>query len=186
MLPVIHRNAVNRRWVLSCGVAMAGTLVTDGMCQAQAPKEDEFEIRRIAPADLLAHMQSGQHDQLALFDVRMPDEFAISHLSGAVRVDPDFGYERFVATYGAALRGKTVVFYCTTSARSGDLALGVRDGLMQTGAKSVLLLAGGLIAWHNGDLPLTDVSGPTRFLHPYDDVVVPHLRHPELARFKRD
>ena len=183
MPPAIHRCVLGRRSVVSGLAALTAMVPGVTASLAQSTANDEFELAQIAPLSLLALMRETQQPRpLALFDVRTPAEYAVSHLDGAERVDPDTGYARFAAERGAGLRGKTVVFYCTTSARSGDLALGVRDGLLQSGAKSVLLLSGGLIAWHNADLPLVNSTGPTPYLHPFDDVVRPHLKHPELIR----
>jgi rhodanese-related sulfurtransferase len=164
-------------------LGLAAVTLSAPSSKAQPSKDDEFELAQNTQQALLALMgEARPRQQLALFDVRTPDEYRVSHLDGAQRVDPDTGYAHFVAEHGAQLKGKTVVFYCTTSARSGDLALGVRDGLLQSGAKAVAQLAGGLIAWHNAGLPMVNAAGPTPYLHPFDDAVRPHLQHLELTR----
>jgi rhodanese-related sulfurtransferase len=67
-------------------------------------------------ADLL---ESGK--ATVLFDVRHEGECAVSHLPGAVRVDPDISAETFIEKHGALLRGSQAILYCSTGRRSSEL-----------------------------------------------------------------
>lgn len=97
-----------------------------------------------------------------LLDARTPEEFATSHLRGAVRVDPD-------APDVAALpgpEGRRVVVYCSVGYRSGHVA----DALQRAGWREVYNLEGGIFAWANGGRTVVRGDAPVREVHPYDAV----------------
>lgn len=101
-----------------------------------------------------------------LFDVREVDEFAVSHLPGARRVDPDMDADAFMAAYGALIGGRDVVFYCSVGVRSSRMVERLSDRL--GAARSVWNLEGGVFAWHNASRPLENAAGATDFVHPYN------------------
>jgi rhodanese-related sulfurtransferase len=103
-----------------------------------------------------------------LFDVRDPEEFAVSRLDGAIRVDVDVEEGSFLAQHGAALQGRNVVFYCSVGRRSSMLADRLYTSLHATGASAVANLTGGIFEWRNAGHPLVDDGGATPFVHPYD------------------
>ena len=103
-----------------------------------------------------------------LFDVRREDEFAVSHLPGAVRLPPDTDAAAFLQTYRKRLHGRSVVFYCTVGARSSRLAWALRDRLTDTDAITVYNLRGGILRWQAANLSLENASGATTWVHPYD------------------
>jgi rhodanese-related sulfurtransferase len=96
-----------------------------------------------------------------LLDVRPESEFAVAHLPGARRVDPDAD----PATLHRALpRGRSVVVYCSVGGRSARLAARLRD----VGRADVHNLEGSLFGWAMAGRPLVDGSGrPTARVHPY-------------------
>ena len=108
-----------------------------------------------------------------LLDVRTPEEFAVSHLRGAVRVDPD------QPDLDAVPRdGRPVVVYCSVGWRSG--ALGAR--LLERGHERVFNLEGGLFGWANAGRPVWAEGSRAAKVHPYDDewgrLLRPALRSP--------
>jgi rhodanese-related sulfurtransferase len=121
------------------------------------------QLTGAALADRLAHRQTP-----LLIDVREPDEYAVSHLPGAQRVDPGIWTRSFLSRYAQAARGRDVVFYCSVGVRSSELADAVQNGLEKAGARAVYNLEGGIFAWHNARRALTDAHGATDFVHPYD------------------
>jgi rhodanese-related sulfurtransferase len=133
----------------------------------------ETEVRADHPA-VVQLSDAALADRLArretplLIDVREPDEYAVSHLPGAQRVDPDIWTRSFLSRYANAARGRDVVFYCSVGVRSSELADAVQDGLKKAGARAVYNLEGGIFGWHNAHRPLTDARGATDFVHPYD------------------
>ena len=67
-------------------------------------------------ADSLAtRLAARDTTRLLLLDVRRPDEFAISHIRGAVRVDPDLTADDFARLFADVVQGKELVFYCSLS-----------------------------------------------------------------------
>jgi rhodanese-related sulfurtransferase len=107
-------------------------------------------------------------DNLLVLDVRERQEFAVSRIKGAQRVDPGIWRWTFMNRFGEKVRGKTVVFYCSVGMRSSRLAATVRASLMEQGAKGVYNLDGGVFAWHNETRALVNGNGVTDFVHPFD------------------
>lgn len=108
-------------------------------------------------------------EQVMLFDVREQDEFAVSHLKNAIRLDPGTWKSRFAARWANRLRGKTVVFYCSVGVRSTKMAAYLAPYLKQQGAAAVYNLQQGIFGWANAGKPMINDKGPTSFVHPFDD-----------------
>lgn len=124
-----------------------------------------------------------------LFDVREAEEYAISHLPGAVRIDPQMDSGDFLDRYGPRLSGgQTVLFYCTTGRRSTALAERIKARLEAQGRRDVRIanLYSGIIGWHNAGLPLADAEGATRRIHPYNWAWKWLLDHPGTAAYRSD
>ena len=124
----------------------------------------------------VAHVSPEEFSQLdsatlVLFDTREEDEFAVSHLPGAIRVSPGLPADEFLAEYGDQVAGKTVVFYCSVGARSSQFANDVQSGLQARGAVQISNLERGLFGWHNdGRLLVRGDGGETQAIHPYDAI----------------
>ena len=107
-------------------------------------------------------------EEVMLFDVRTPSEYAVSHLEGAIRVNPSIDEDTFLSRYGSAIAGKKVIFYCSVGWRSSVVADRLQASLFDEGAVAVANLSGGIFGWSNSSRPLVDEDGGTRFVHPYD------------------
>lgn len=105
---------------------------------------------------------------LVLFDVREIDEFKVSHLPGAIRIDPGITAEAFEAQYGASLKGKTAVFYCSVGRRSSSLAQRVISAEAAPDTAIIYNLIGGIFLWRNEERALVDDNGVTDAVHPYN------------------
>lgn len=123
-------------------------------------------------------------EKTVLFDVREADEFAVSRIPGAVRVDPGSWSWTFLRRFSDLAVGKTVVFYCSVGVRSTRLAAAVQSGLLESGAKSVFNLRGGAFAWHNEARRLADDQGPTKFIHPFNETWGRLVDRKHLLRYK--
>lgn len=110
-----------------------------------------------------------------LLDVREPVEFAVSHLPGAIQVNPNASLAEVRHLIGPKLSGTPVLIYCSVGYRSSRLAERVRQGLLADGAPEVANLKGGIFAWANQGHPLVNAQGPTQQVHPYDDCRAPLL-----------
>lgn len=107
-------------------------------------------------------------DTLVIFDVRKPEEFKVSHIDSAIRVDPAIKPKDFFAQYGDSLDGKTAVFYCSVGRRSSKLLSEVNDQLTDYGSKNAYNLEGGVFQWHNDQIDLVRNGQNTRDIHPYN------------------
>lgn len=137
-------------------------------------------LAHIHPSDLATRLT--KPNDIVLFDVREEEEFAVSHLDGAIRVSPGIWRSTFLSRYRETLAGKTVVFYCSVGVRSSSLAESVKGDLLASGIKEVANLEGGIFAWHNQSRPLVDGQGRTEFVHPYDAYWGRLLTRQDLAR----
>ena len=105
--------------------------------------------------------------QPVILDIRRADEFAVSHLPDAIRIDPKASAETILKTVGD-LTGRTVVVYCSVGVRSSQLAQRVQRTLEAKGATRVVNLVGGIFRWHNEGRGLVRGSLKTDLVHPYD------------------
>lgn len=121
-------------------------------------------------------------DNLLVFDVREENEFAVSRIKGAQRVDPGIWGWQFMNRFGDDVRGKTVVFYCSVGVRSSKLAASVQAALKEQGARQVYNLDGGVFAWHNEARDLVNGKGATKFVHPFNKHWGQLVKRGELTR----
>lgn len=155
-------------FAMAFGMAIAPVRGETQIHPLQAAIEDvaqKFpEVTHVDAAAVEALQKSGG---AVIFDVRTPEEYAVSHIDGAVQVDPKIAADAFLAKYADALKGKSAVFYCSVGMRSSRLASRVASGLESAGAKGVSL-RGGIFAWANAARPLVNASGPATDVHGYD------------------
>ena len=123
------------------------------------------DIQQISGDDLTKITKDGN---AVVFDVRLPEEYAVSHLDAAINVDPGLTAATFLTRYAGNLKGKTAVFYCSVGVRSSKLAQRVTPGLKAAGAAGIVNLSGGIFYWHGESRPLVDAKGPTDLVHGYD------------------
>lgn len=128
-------------------------------------QRDYASVAQISGERLKDTLREGD---VLLLDVREKDEFSVSRIPGAQRVDPDTWTSTFLKGFKDKARGKTVVFYCSVGVRSSRLAASVQTGLKESGARAVYNLDGGVFAWHNAKRPLVNANGPTDYVHPFD------------------
>ena len=136
------------------------------------------DIEHLSPDALIGMKDPG--DSVVLLDAREADEFKVSRIPGAVRVDPDATPHQLLRTAGQ-LKGKTVVVYCSIGARSSSLVRRVRARLQQSGVKNLYNLSGGIFRWHNEQRQLIDDAGATDYVHKFDGYWGQLVRRQELA-----
>ncbi len=130
----------------------------------EAEVDRRWGIAPIKPRDLEKHLAA---TDAVVFDVREADEFALGHLPGAIRVDPEISAEEFYRAYGDQLAGKPVVFYCSVGVRSSQLAKRLASDPSPHGPAAVYNLRGGAFRWVAEGRTLVAGSAPGQ-LHPYD------------------
>ena len=116
-----------------------------------------------------------------LLDIREPEEYAVSRLSGAIRIDPNASAASVLKSGDIA--GKTIIVYCSVGRRSSIFAEREQAGLMEMGAASVSNLENGIFGWHNEKRALVDARGKTDAVHPYDTLWKRYVERGEKARF---
>ena len=105
---------------------------------------------------------------IVLFDVREQQEFDVSHIEGAIQIDPIMDLDDFVKRYGQQLEKQHIVFYCSVGYRSSEFLAKVLDVMPSEAEVEYLNLRGGIFHWHNLDQPLQNANGATNAIHPYN------------------
>ncbi len=140
--------------LLSCGRPVAWPAV-------QQRIRTEFpEVVQISPDQLRERLASTDPPPL-LLDVREEAEYRVSHLRGAVRVDPDDPAPVLPAGAG---KDSPIVVYCSVGYRSSALAA----LLMERGYNGVQNLEGSIFEWANKGMPVVRDGKEVRQVHPYD------------------
>jgi len=122
----------------------------------------------------VAHISRGEleksltSDSLIIFDTRPAKEYNVSHIPGALQLDPGISPETFSTQYATELKDKRVIVYCSVGRRSSDLGDRLQSVALNAGAVSVQNMEGGLFSWHNDNRPLVNAAGATSNIHPYD------------------
>lgn len=182
------------RWLMVLGaiaaaVAVAAVSLTRdveptvplaALAATMADVEQRFpNIPHVSVAEVAEKMKGGN---VVLFDVRQPEEYAVSHLPGAIQVAPGMTTRDFLSLHGDKVQGKDVVFYCSVGVRSSTLGVITAEALKARGATGVADMAGGIFAWHSESRPLENAKGPTDFLHPYSEGAKRMVVRSDLAR----
>lgn len=98
---------------------------------------------------------------IVFLDAREPQEYAVSHIQGAIFA----GYDQFDLTQLPSLdHNKRVVVYCSVGYRSEKIT----EKLKAAGFAYVSNLYGGIFEWVNQDFPVYNAAGPTREVHAFD------------------
>ena len=122
-------------------------------------------------------------DDIILLDIREADEFAISHIAGAQRIDPEMSTENLLTQLPKDLTNKTIIVYCSVGRRSSALAARTKTHLLAKGAADIVNLEGGIFGWHNEKRPLTSASGSTDYIHPYNEYWNRWVKRKDKARY---
>ena len=120
------------------------------------------EVRWITTGELARWQEDTAQEQPLILDARTQPEFAVSHLGGAVPVDP---YRPSLRSLQGASKTSAIVVYSSAGYRGARVARWLREA----GYTSTVNLAGGLFKWANeGRSIFRDEGRPTAAVHPYD------------------
>lgn len=152
-----------------CAAAIVGCSKSDALAQArdrgdrssvQREVEALFpDIRTISPAQLAE--QLSHPEPPLLLDVRSDEEFAVSHIPGARRVDLEGDPAAQLPDVECT---RPIVVYCSVGYRSARFA----QALTRSGYLNVANLEGSIFSWAIDGRPLENASGATRLVHPYN------------------
>lgn len=118
------------------------------------------DVPRLTTADLAALLEKDGAAKPVLLDVRTKAEFDVSHLSGAIRVEPTSDSHKL-----SLPKNRPIITYCSVGYRSAAMAKKLRD----TGYSNVANLEGSIFRWANEKRLLVHNDGrPTDKVHPYN------------------
>jgi len=156
-----------RHWLWLVAVALAATAVSlvdwrrpewlKPLIATRFPRVDWVDTRTLAE-----WMTASEHTRPLILDARSHDEFAVSHLEGALRVDP----ERPELGSLRVPEDTSVVVYCSVGYRSAAIV----EKLSAAGVDDVYNLTGGIFAWANEGRPIVKSGEPATSVHPYNDI----------------
>lgn len=172
-----------KRWIFLGGSLLVVALGCLAACRTSGWSSVKDGIRERFPGvqhmsvetlhDILQQAASDPATQVpVIFDVRRADEYAVSHLPGARRLDPsvtdpDLG--------GGISKDQPIVVYCSVGYRSSRMA----ERLEQQGYTAVHNLEGSIFEWANAGYPLERDGEVVEQVHPYNAwwgrLLDPHL-----------
>ena len=139
--------------VAGCGSEMQWSVV-ERMIEAEAPG-----VPRITTDSLAARLDAGE--PVVLLDVRTQEEYAVSHLPGAVRLDPD---APDLTPLDTLRRDAPIVAYCSVGYRSALMT----ERLRAAGFSRAVNLEGSIFRWANEGRPVVRDGERVRQVHPYN------------------
>lgn len=119
-------------------------------------------VEWVTTRELADWLQDRHRAPPLLLDVRTADEWNVSHLRGARRVDPGASAESALSNIS---KDAAVVTYCAVGYRSAGLATRLRAA----GFTHVQNLEGSVFQWANEHRPLVRDGTPVTRVHPYNN-----------------
>jgi rhodanese-related sulfurtransferase len=147
--------------VIIAVVAFLGIRSIDWFLLKKSLKHRFPKVEWISTQELADWLGSKDRPAPLLLDVRTPEEWNVSHLPGARRVDPSASVEAAAAEIA---KETPIVTYCAVGYRSGDLATRLRAA----GFTNVRNLEGSIFEWANEHRPLVHDDQPVKTVHPYN------------------
>lgn len=121
-----------------------------------------------------------------IFDVRFQDQYEVSHIQGAIHLNPATKIEKFAELYGDLIRlnpQRKILFYCYVGYNSFAIAEKIRVAFPEWAGR-VYALNGGVFAWYNQKNLLIDSAGPTPLIYPHDFMWRGFLINPENISYE--
>lgn len=132
--------------------------------KAAAKIRKDFPGVKPLPPELLPDLMAIPETVL-LIDAREPEEFAVSHLPGAVNLTTLNEVEEYLSA--RPVTPGILIVYGAIGFRSAKLA----ETLRTHGHGNVQHLEGSIFRWANEDRPLVDAAGkPATQVHPYNRI----------------
>ena len=126
------------------------------------------DVNQLSTDALATWLADEDRPQPLLVDAREPAEYEMSHLAGAIQLDPE------TTEFGAVSdleRMTPIVVYCSVGYRSSKIA----EALSAAGFSNVSNLEGSIFAWANEGRPIVQNAGTAADsaaarVHPYDRI----------------
>lgn len=118
------------------------------------------DVPRMNTSELAELLKSPKKEPPQLLDVRTKAEFDVSHIAGAIRVEPGSDVVELRLS-----KDQPIITYCSVGYRSAAMAKKLHDA----GFTHVTNLEGSVFRWANENRPLVHGDGtPTDKVHPYN------------------
>jgi rhodanese-related sulfurtransferase len=115
----------------------------------------------VQPAELERWRADPGRAHPVVLDARTEEEYAVSHLEGAVRIDP---YKPSLRPLRGFSKDTAIVIYSSVGYRGARVA----DFLARQGYSQAYNLEGGQFRWANEGRPVFRQDRPTADVHPYN------------------
>lgn len=146
----------------SCLAPGCGPRLTEDWDETLEMVTEAFpSVPQVSTGKLEAELGKPPGSRPVLFDVRAPEEYAVSHLPGAHSIPDLEAAEAWLEAHGG---DPAIVVYCSVGYRSSELAQGLAD----RGVTDVRNLEGSIFLWANEGRPLHRGSKRTVEVHPFD------------------
>jgi rhodanese-related sulfurtransferase len=119
------------------------------------------DVSTLTTDSLAARLADSTRPRPLLLDARSPEEYDVSHLPGARRVDPTADSLPHLDTLS---RERPIVVYCSVGYRSARVAA----RLQEQGFTDVRNLEGSIFRWANEGRPVVRNGPPVDAVHPYN------------------
>lgn len=168
------RSEPRRRWLRAVLVVLVLPILIGAGVALLAGRPLAFEVVRrmtvrrfpdvqwIAAADLARWREDPARAQPVVLDARTQAEFDVSHLKGALRIDP---YRPLLHPLRGMPKDTAIAVYSSVGYRAARVA----HWLRRQGYSRVSTLEGSLFAWANDERPMFHDDRPTVQVHPYDE-----------------
>jgi rhodanese-related sulfurtransferase len=146
--------------VIIAALALLGMRSIDWFLLKKSLRHRFPKVEWISTQELADLLADKSRPAPLLLDVRTPEEWSVSHLPGARRVDPNASVESVTA---GLPKETPIVTYCAVGYRSGDMATRLRAA----GFTNVRNLEGSIFEWANEHRPLVRDGQRVSTVHPY-------------------
>lgn len=158
----MRRSLVLLSWAALVLVMSCSRRASD-MSSVKAWVRSEFpDVEQMSTGALEKELENDEEHLPLLLDVRSEDEYRVSHLPGAIRVEP--GGE-LPESLRSLPRDTPMVAYCSVGYRSAQLV----ERMKKEGFTQAKNLEGSIFEWANEGYPLERDGKPVYEVHPFDE-----------------
>ncbi|XP_062501342.1 uncharacterized protein LOC134178480 [Corticium candelabrum] len=128
------------------------------------------DVEQMSTSDLQSLMET-QRDRIVVLDTRSEEEYRVSHVKGAIRIDPNVRSWRDVCALVPNIEDKDkIVAYCSVGYRSSVVVARLQRHMQGSdNVPQMFNLEGSLFKWANEERPMVNShDDPTLYCHPYN------------------
>jgi len=149
--------------LIVAAIALVGARSIEWFILEQSLRHRFPKVKWITTAQLADWLADKKRPPPVLLDVRTEEEWNVSHLPEARRVDPKAPLEEVIS---GMPKDAPIVTYCAVGYRSGALATKLREA----GFINVWNLEGSIFQWANEHRPLVREGQTVTTVHPYSSL----------------